>query len=435
MSSTGKIGLRTATIVGMNAMIGAGIFSVPAALGASVGPAGLVTYAFVILAVWCMGSAMAQLAQHYPQEGSFYTYARQWGGRKIGLLAAGFYLVGLVIAMGHLTHTIGLYLQHYFPELSAFGLGLVALLLLTVFNMVGVHLSQAGQVLLICTTAFPLIVITLLCLTHGSWNNFVPFVPFGWHSVFSAARVVIFGFLGFECAASLFHVVEHPQKNVPRALVMAIILVGVLYIFFVGSLIFAVPLGYFLDSSVPISETLAQVFPEHPWLFQLIHFSIFSAVFGTVHSMIWSAGSLLSAFIRQISQSDAQPPMSHRVHRFIDDRLSVLLIAIGIFIAYVTLDDPGLFFDLTALFIVFAFMLSMGALLLKHINQTPWQRIQTIIGLITAGAILYFAAENVVKIAYERSHWRDITPVLALGNAVLDRGAKGLELRMSGRLN
>ena len=35
-----KIGVSTATIICMNAMIGAGIFTIPAAMGAHVGPAG-----------------------------------------------------------------------------------------------------------------------------------------------------------------------------------------------------------------------------------------------------------------------------------------------------------------------------------------------------------------------------------------------------------
>ncbi len=72
-NQTQKIGLAVATIVGMNAMIGAGIFAVPAALASHVGPAGIITYAFVILAVWFMGSSIARLAQLFPQEGSFYT--------------------------------------------------------------------------------------------------------------------------------------------------------------------------------------------------------------------------------------------------------------------------------------------------------------------------------------------------------------------------
>lgn len=411
MSSTQKIGLMTATIVAMNAMIGAGIFSVPSALGASVGPAGLVTYAFVIVAVWCMGSAMAQLAHFYPRAGSFYVYARQWGGHKIGLLAAGLYLIGLVIAMGHLTQVIGIYLQHYFPSLSASALGLVALALLTIFNIVGVHLSQAGQMVLICTTVFPLIAVTVLCLVNGSWTNFVPFAPFGWRSVFSAARIVVFGFFGFEAAASLFHVVKDPERNVPRALVASILLVGMLYMFFVGAIIFAIPLYYFLNPYVSISDVLIRMFPQYPWLLELIHFSIFSAVLGTVHSMIWASGSLLTAFLHQCHGAGLKKLLDKG---YITDRISVLVIAFGIFCSYVSLHDPDLFFDLTAMFIIAAFTLSMGALLLQRDKQSHWQKIQTIVGLLMAFLIFYFAAEKVTEVLVRRFTRVDAVPVKML---------------------
>jgi amino acid efflux transporter len=396
-----KIGVITATIVGMNAMIGAGIFSVPIALGGAVGPAGLLTYLFVIIAVWCMGNSLARLAAYYPQEGSFYIYARQWGGHYVGLVAGGLYLIGVMIAMGLLSQIIGSYLHHYIPGISAYNLGIIALGALTLLNMIGVHISQAGQIVLICTTVFPLLALTGLCLLNGSMANFVPFAPHGWLPVFSAARIVIFGFFGFECAASLFEVVENPQKNVSRALVAAIILVGILYSLFVGSIIFAVPLHYFSDSSATISQILSTIFPQHPWFFELIHFAILSAMVGTVHSMLWSAGSLLTAFLKQAGFA-LKTRMGGNLGA---DQLAVLFVAIGILISYVTLKDIDLFFSLTALFIVGAIILSLGTLLAEHREQTPWQKIQTVIGLLTAGIILYFSLESFVhelKVKYTR---------------------------------
>ena len=401
MAHAKKIGLATAIIVSMNAMIGAGIFSVPSALGSLVGPAALLTYVIVIGAVWCMGGAMARLAQHYPQEGSFYTYARQWGGHYVGLLAAGLYFLGLIIGMGHLTHTMGLYLTHYFPGLSAFGLGAIVLIFLTLLNVIGVKLSQWGQFILIGATLFPLAAITFLCLTHGSASNFVPFIPFGWHSIFAATRVVIFGFFGFECAASLFNVLENPQKNIPKALVWSIILVGLLYMAFVGSIIFAIPLSAFLDESLPLSTILGQRFPEHTWLFEVIHFSIFGAIFGTVHSMIWAAGSLVSSFIRQLYhyKNSTRAAVSIIV---IKDYCAVLMVGTAIMISYVLFNDPNLFFSLTAVCVMLAFILSMLSLVVKNIPHTSLQRVQTYVGLATACLIVYFALEDIVLLMISR---------------------------------
>lgn len=383
------IGVVTATIVGMNAMIGAGIFSVPAALGAYVGPAGLLTYAFVILAVWFMGSSMARLAQLYPQEGSFYTYASQWGGHSAGILAAGAYLIGLIIAMGLLIQISGDYLHVTFPQLSPFTLSFIALVGLIILNSVGVTLSQAGQMILICCTVLPLLLTTVMCLLKGSITNFSPFMPYGWKNVFGASKEVIFGFFGFECAASLFKVVDNPKKNVPRALMYAIALVGALYMIFVGSIIFAVPLANFTDPKIPLSQILAAIFPENPWVLTVIHFSILSAILGTVHSMIWSSSELLVAYLKKFKNKKL-----HSLAKTMNQRMGVISIGTCIFIAFASIKSMNLFFSFTDTFLVFAFIMSMLTLLKKEYIFSA-QTIKTILGLLTAFFILFIAIKGV----------------------------------------
>ncbi len=390
--STKTIGVITATIVGMNAMIGAGIFSVPAALGAYVGPAGLLTYAFVILAVWFMGSSMARLAQMYPEEGSFYTYAYQWGGHTAGLLAAGAYLVGLIIAMGLLIQITGDYLHVTFPQLSPFILSVIALLLLIILNSVGVSLSQAGQMILICCTVLPILLTTIMCLLKGNSANFSPFMPYGWTNVFTASKQVIFGFFGFECAASLFKVVENPKKNVPRALMYAIALVGTLYMLFVGSIIFAVPLAYFTDPKIPLSQILGIIFPDNPWLLKVIHFSILSAILGTVHSMIWSSSELLVAYLTKFKNKSLQQLIKTNA---INQRIGVIIIGTCIFITFATVKSMNLFFSFTDTFIVFAFIMSMITLLKNKESWFSAQTIKTVAGLVTACIIFYIATKGV----------------------------------------
>jgi basic amino acid/polyamine antiporter, APA family len=390
-NSSQKIGVATATIVGMNAMIGAGIFSVPAALGSDVGPAGLITYLFVIIAVWFMGSSMARLAQLYPEEGSFYAYASQWGGHLLGLISAGAYLIGLIIAMGLLCQMTGDYLHVTFPNISSFALGIIVLLGLVVFNMVGVTLSKAGQMILICCTIFPILATTILCLLNGNSNNFHPFMPYGLTNVFMATKAVIFGFFGFEAAASLFTIVEDPQKNVPRALMYAIALVGMLYFTFVGSIIFAVPLTFLQDKAVPLSSILGSMFPNYPWIVGLIHFSILSAIMGTVHSMIWSSSSLLFAFLKKFKNPLIKKGIATNA---ITNHTTILIIGFFIFITFATFKSVDLFFSLTALFIIFAFIMSMITLLTLKSEWQSGQNVKTILGLITAFIIFYFAFEG-----------------------------------------
>ncbi len=388
-----KIGVITATIIGLNAMIGAGIFTAPAAIASHVGPAGIVAFLFVVASIWFMAVSIARLAYLFPEEGSFYTYAKQWSGHLGGMLAVSAYFIGLLIAMGLLCRLSGTYLQTFFPDYSSNILGLVALFILIALNMFGVKMSEVGQHILIVCTVFPLIVTTAMCLTKASWANLTPFAPYGFTNVMKATRIVIFGFFGFECATSLFSIVKDPAKNVPRALTYSIVLVGIIYTAFIGSIIVSTPMSYFTHESMKISDILIQLFPNYTWIAKFVDFSILAAIVGTVHSMIWAVGSLLQVIIKR-----ARNPLTKKLvqNGWVNTKTTVFFVGLCILLSYTTLHNLNLFFYLTACFIVFAFVMSMITLL--HIKE-EWksqQNIKTILGIITATAIFAFALEGIV---------------------------------------
>lgn len=380
-----KIGVATATIVGMNAMIGSGIFSAPEAIALSVGPAGILTYLFVVVAVWFMALSFARLAALFPQEGSFYTYAYQWGGRTAGLIAGGSYFIGLVVAMGLLSKMAGYYAASFFPASNAYLLGKIILALLVILNMFGVALSEVGQHILILCTTFPIVATIVACLWNGSIENFIPFAPFGYGNIMQATRIAIFGFFGFESAASLFNVVQNPDKNVARAVTYSIVIVGILYTLFIGSLIFAIPLTFFA-TGMQLPDILSNIFYQSPWFIFSIRISILSAILGTIHSMIWGSASLFRFLIQKISPSYSLTPAT-----------SVGSVGLLIFIAFNTLNDLSIFFNITALCIICALLMAMITLLTIPSEWKSGKNIKTVIGVITALIIFYFAAEGLVQ--------------------------------------
>jgi APA family basic amino acid/polyamine antiporter len=390
-----KIGLMTATIIGMNAMIGSGIFTAPAAIASYVGPAGIIAYIFVVLSVWCMALSLARLAELFPESGSFYTYTRQWGGHALGLVASGLYIVGLVIAMGLLCQVAGMYLATLFPTVSPTLLGLIVLAALVLLNLFGVALSELGQQILIVTTVFPILAIIGICLTHAQWSNLFPFAPFGFGNILKATKIVIFGFFGYECAASLFNVVENPGKNVPKALTYSIAIVGILYTAFIASIILATPLDLFKNPCTPLSDVLGIVFPQYEWLLVIIHLAILSAIVGTIHSMIWSSSALLLSLARTIDPrlthaASSENPMFHRA--------AVLVISAGITTTFALISNLNLFFSLTAMCIIAAQILSLITLLKRPEEWRSGQNIITAIGICTALTIFYFAAEGITDV-------------------------------------
>lgn len=387
-----KIGVTTAAIVGMNAMIGAGIFALPTLLAGAVGPAGILSVVFVSGAVWCMAQSFARMAQLYPQEGSFYTYARQWGGHTAGLFASGAYLVGLLIAMGLLAHCAGEHLHLSLPFYSAYTWGACTLLGLTFLNMLGVSLSELGQQILIVLTVLPLIITSVMCLTKMQTSNLIPFAPHGVSSIFDATRIAAFGFFGFEASASLFSIIKDPEKNLPKAITLSVLAVSSLYLLFVVALIVAVPLELFTQNSGPITGALQHIFPQQQWILHGIHIASLSAILGTLHSMIWSSGAMLLSFLKKLRNQTTQKLLANGI---VNSSTSVLLIGVAIYTSFATLTNT-MFFNLTALCLLFAFTSATIPLVLSKKEWSSGQNYITIAGFATAAIIGYFALTNII---------------------------------------
>ncbi|QQR54005.1 amino acid permease [bacterium] len=388
-----KIGVGTAIAVCVNAMIGSGIFTAPAAIASSVGPAGVLAFIFVGFAVWCLALSFARLAYQFPETGSFYTYTSAWAGHAGGLFAGLLYIIGLVFAMGMLTHVCSFYLIKLFPSVSMKFLGLSVLAILMILNLMGAVLSGIGQHILLFSTLFPLISVIVVCLTHMQPLDSIVFAPYGFSHVLEATRIAIFGFLGFECAASLFGIVKNPQINVPRAVSGSVVIVAFVYALFVGSLLFAVPLSLLSDFTVPLSTVLAQVFPNHGWLVLAIHCSILSAILGTLHSMIWSASTFIHSLIHRITFIDRllQNQSSYTQYASI-----VILLTGLIATVFLSFDDLNFFFSLSSLLIVTAYCLAIIALLFIKEEWQSFRNIITVLGLGTASIILYFSLQGVL---------------------------------------
>lgn len=392
-NAANKIGVSTATIIGMNAMIGAGIFTAPSVMAANVGPAGILAFIMVVISIWFMAGSIARLAYLFPEEGSFYTYAKQWSGHIGGMIAVSAYFIGLLIALGLLCRLSGIYLQSFFPNTTPNALGLIALCTLVALNVFGVKMSEVGQQILIVCTVLPLIITTLMCLSKASLANLTPFAPFGLTNAIKATRVVIFSFFGFECATSLFSIVKDPAKNVPKALTYSILLVGIIYTAFIGSIIVSTPLSAFADHNTRISVILLQLFPQYTWIAKFIDFSILAAILGTIHSMIWASSSLLVTILRRINNRHVRSLVNAG---YLNTTTAVLCVGAAILVSYTTLHNIDLFFYLTALFIVFSFVMSMITLLTIKQEWQNRQNIKTVLGIFTATAIFIFALEGLL---------------------------------------
>lgn len=390
-----KIGLWTAVAVGMKSMVGAGIFATTSLLGSKIGPAGILTYLCAFVAIWFIAQSFARVAYLYPQEGSFYNYARQTGGHMLGLLSAGAYLVGLLIAMGLLSKIAAIYASAWFPAISVTTLNISIIAFLLALNIFGVKLSSLGIYILLCLAVYSLAITTALCLSNFDVNNLTPFMPYGPGSIISGIKVAMFGLFGFESIASLFSIVQNPEQNVPKALRLTILFVGIIYLVFISSILVGIPQDVFAlnpDSTIP--DMLTQVFPAYPWLIASVGVAIFFAILGTVHAMIWSSSQLMLSYFKVLRCPWLQKQIERNV---ITSKTCVLICGAVILFSCLLITNMAMFFSMTNVFILFAFISSISALLYLPKEWKSGQNYITVLGLLAACIIFVEAAKTLLK--------------------------------------
>lgn len=235
-----RLGLFDATMLVMGGTVGAGIFMNPYVVAQRVHTSAL------ILGAWILGGGIAltgafiyaELSDRMPNVGGQYAYLRETYHPLIAFLYG--WVLLLVIQTGGMA-AVTVTFARYFLELSGLSLAdwqiaVVALLILTVINCLGVRAGGAVQSALM---VMKIIAITLLVLAGGlliraSHLSFQPVLdqPVSPRllSSFGAAMVpVMFAYGGWQTACFVAGELKQPRRDLPRALVLGVIGVALLY--------------------------------------------------------------------------------------------------------------------------------------------------------------------------------------------------------------
>jgi amino acid efflux transporter len=130
------------------------------------------------------------------------------------------------------------------------------ILVVTLMNMGGVQVSGRLQLWLAALLVTLLVIATVTALPHARLANLHPFAPHGWFAIVPAAAVLVWGFAGWEAVTSLAADFRRPERDLPKATAIAIIVVGVLYLAIAATsfLVLGPKTG---ATEAPLSELLA----------------------------------------------------------------------------------------------------------------------------------------------------------------------------------
>lgn len=254
-----KFGLTSMILLGLNAVIGSGIFLLPGKPMELVGPASIFVYLFVTIVAATIALCFAECASYFNRNGAAYLYAKEAFGDFIGFEVGLLKWAVNIIALA--TFTVGFVtaLSQIFPRIleepvrtlliSAILAGLAFL------NILGVHLVKYLNNVVTIGKLFPLLLFILIGIFFIDFDNFLPMFPNGINSeaVGSSALIVFFAFTGFEAIALAAEDMDQPRKNLPIAIL--VVLFGSAFIYFLVQTIVIGILGESLSQSVtPVAD-------------------------------------------------------------------------------------------------------------------------------------------------------------------------------------
>ncbi len=212
-----------ATVVGLGAMIGAGIFVAIGAAADVAGAAMTISLGIAAVVAFANAASTAQLAAVHPESGGAYAYGRARLGHAWGFLAGWSFLGGKLASCAAMALTAGLYLWAD----AARPIAAAAVVALTAVNLLGIgKTARVTRVLVVIVLA---VLAAVVVAGLGGGDPDVTRLELGasgagFSDVLAAAGILFFAFAGYARIATLSEEVRRPRVTIPRAVVVAFVI-------------------------------------------------------------------------------------------------------------------------------------------------------------------------------------------------------------------
>ena len=313
-------------IVGLsiNDVVGSGIYLLPAAAAALLGPASLWAVLLAGLAVSLLVLCYAQAASYFDAPGGGYLYAREAFGPFIGFEVGWMLLLTRVATAAALANGLAEAVTHFWPAADA-GWARVSIVsgsiaLLVAINVVGVRAAANAGVLLAVGKLVPLALFVAIGVFFVDTSLAAPSTaPLTARPLAEAALLLLFAYAGFENLPAAAGEYRNPRRDVPFALLTMIATVTFVYVS-----VQWVALGTLPDlahSSTPLAEAASRFSGEGLALVMTVGASI--SILGTSSNTVLMAPRYLLA----LSQDGYGPRWLGAIHpRFRTPAVSIVLI-------------------------------------------------------------------------------------------------------------
>ncbi|MFC3961612.1 APC family permease [Nocardia jiangsuensis] len=287
-----RLGVFDAVVIGLGAMIGAGIFAALAPAAAAAGSWLLLGLALAAAVAYCNATSSARLAARYPESGGTYVYGRERLGPFWGYLAGWGFVVGKTASCAAMALTAGSYL---WPE-RAHAVAVVAVLAVAAVNYRGI---QKSALLTRVIVGIVLAVLTALVACSAPAAEFDRLAvssdttPYG---VLQAAGLLFFAFAGYARIATLGAEVRDPARTIPRAVPIALGTALLVYVAVAVAALTVLGPERLADAAAPLAELASAT--GLPWSAPVIRVTAALAALGALLALLLGVSRTTYAMAR-----------------------------------------------------------------------------------------------------------------------------------------
>jgi basic amino acid/polyamine antiporter, APA family len=223
-----SLGVGQCIFFGVGSILGAGIYAI---IGKVAGWSGnWLWLSFLLASITALFTAFsyAELSAAFPKAGGEYEYTKRAFGKNMGLIT------GTIIAMNGIISgaTVSVGFAGYFtslltaPVLLA-SLGIIGLVFLV--NVSGIRQSSIINIIFTIIEIGGLLLVVFSAFTHINQTAYLEKPAMGLNGFFTGAALAFYAFIGFEEIVKLAEETKNPERNIPRALFIACIIVLIIY--------------------------------------------------------------------------------------------------------------------------------------------------------------------------------------------------------------
>lgn len=302
------IGHKTLVILTVNAIIGTGIFFLPAIGAKYAGPASLVSWILMSLIAIFISFYFAELVSIFPKSGGVYEYVKNAYGEFWSFIIGwtAWIVANITIAMlivGALYYVFPMYGMEFYMLAS-----LAIILFFNFINYRGIELSTKMLLFFGIVTIAAMLAFIVPGMTKVNTANFEPFFVFPASGILLAIYFICETFFGWETTTFLAEEVRESEKVMPKAIIQSTIIISLVSLSIVFVSLGTVGWQDFSEQKVPLNYVATQMFgPEFALAFAIITFVL---IIGTAAGWIISTPRLLYAMARD----KVMPSGFHKIH-------------------------------------------------------------------------------------------------------------------------